>query len=360
MEEVVEAEKQQRQAKKENEKALAQTRKEQEDELLKKRREEMKMKRVEEEVQKVLPGSGTVGRALAKNISFRSKLLMFKADTADPNQREKFVEIQKKGSKQNNANNNNKPEPEEQTTPQKEEEVVKLVQLVAEIENQEKNEEEERKAEEELKRLQEESKKKAEEENTRRKKEAEELRKQKEQVDKQEEELRKKKEILVKEIMEEEKTNIENMLKAEVEEMLNDTPHESTTEDDETEDDLLQPIHTNNTPQVVEAMMKKLGLEKYVEKLKSEEVDVEAMKKMRSSEWKELGIPLGPRVKIARELSSGKGGTTTITEGDLETKNEELTNKMRILCSLILDDNAHRDELKKEAEKMKRELFLNY
>ncbi|EEF42268.1 conserved hypothetical protein [Ricinus communis] len=55
-------------------------------------------------------------------------------------------------------------------------------------------------------------------------------------------------------------------------------------------------------PQTVESLLHSLGLGKYAILFKAEEVDMTALKQMRESDLKELGIPMGPRKKILLAL----------------------------------------------------------
>jgi len=95
--------------------------------------------------------------------------------------------------------------------------------------------------------------------------------------------------------------------------------------------------------------LRRLGLEKYEERLRKEEVDLQEMRVLRLAEWRELGIPVGPRSKILRELGRG-------TASGVEGGYEELKYRVDSLCTLILDDEAERDELKKVAVGLKRML----
>ncbi len=93
-----------------------------------------------------------------------------------------------------------------------------------------------------------------------------------------------------------------------------------------------------------------LGLEKYINTFETEEIDFVALKLMKNEQFKELGIPMGPRTKILHALETGWEDEAYPIKEALKGTEEELLKE-----EIELNDKqaigTDREQQQKEAEK---------
>jgi len=63
----------------------------------------------------------------------------------------------------------------------------------------------------------------------------------------------------------------------------------------------------------MEQFLNSLNLNKYVEKFKEQEIDLEVARKLTEEDLKELGLPLGPRKKFLEAIQSKSSFTSAST-----------------------------------------------